>query len=112
MRNAFTFQRLSLLALLLTLAAFISADGATPLYDFDGDGRADFAVRRLNGVDTQLTWFILQSRDGFLAQQWGHQTIHGGDGQILPRTMMGTGNGTWRFSGLSPIIPRLCFGMY
>ena len=72
--------------LLLTLAfifgVFTGTAGAGTLYDFDGDGRADFTVRRMNGVGTQLTWFILQSRDGFLARQWGHETIHGGDGQM------------------------------
>ncbi len=37
--------------------------------DFDGDGKTDFAVTRREG-DSKV-WYILQSRDGFRAFQWG-----------------------------------------
>jgi hypothetical protein len=46
---------------------------ARPIYDFDGDGRSDIAVIRFSGDNTQFTWFILQSRDGFAAKIWGYQ---------------------------------------
>jgi hypothetical protein len=49
-----------------------------PLYDFDGDGRTDFAVMRFNGSNTPHMWFILRSRDGFLAQHWGYEFAPGG----------------------------------
>ncbi|HEY0428326.1 MAG TPA: FG-GAP-like repeat-containing protein [Pyrinomonadaceae bacterium] len=35
--------------------------------DYDGDGRADFAVYRTH----DKTWYLLQSRDGFSARQFG-----------------------------------------
>ncbi len=37
--------------------------------DFDGDGKADFAVTRSEGG--YKVWYIRQSRDGFKAFQWG-----------------------------------------
>lgn len=36
--------------------------------DYDGDGKHDIAVFR-EGV-----WYLLQSRDGFRAIQWGNAT--------------------------------------
>jgi hypothetical protein len=38
--------------------------------DFDGDGKSDFAAIRY-APDGGLTWFVLRSRDGFLAANWG-----------------------------------------
>ena len=37
--------------------------------DFDGDGKADFAITRNEGG--YKVWYIWQSRDGFKAFQWG-----------------------------------------
>jgi hypothetical protein len=43
--------------------------------DYDGDGKTDIAVyRRATGVPGQNYFYVQQSRDGFLAQQWG--SIH------------------------------------
>lgn len=42
--------------------------------DFDGDGKADFAVMRNEGdfqVGIYKVWYIWQSRDGFKAFRWG-----------------------------------------
>ena len=63
----------------LVLCSLRAAAGVStrPIYDFDGDGRADFAVIRFNGDNAQYTWFILQSRDGFSARNWGYQYASG-----------------------------------
>ena len=44
-------------------------DAPQTAVDFDGDGKADFAVTRKTG--NQLVWYVLQSRDGFTAAQFG-----------------------------------------
>jgi hypothetical protein len=42
--------------------------------DFDGDGRADYAVtRNENGLKI---WYVWQSTDGFLVKQWGVEFDH------------------------------------
>lgn len=51
---------------------------ARAIYDYDGDGKTDFIVKRFNGENTSFTWFILQSRDGFSARVWGYQSAAGG----------------------------------
>ena len=61
----------------LTAAAGVSAG---PIYDFDGDGKTDFVVKRQNGPNTQYQWFVLQNRDGFSVQNWGHQFVLGQGG--------------------------------
>ena len=38
--------------------------------DYDGDGKTDFAIYR----PSSGTWYLLQSRDGFKATQWGFST--------------------------------------
>lgn len=61
---------------LVVIFAFLMLDHnveGLPLYDFDGDGRSDFAVMRFDSPNTQHIWFILRSRDGFLAQHWGYE---------------------------------------
>lgn len=69
-----TRSRLSLIFLtLLLFALFDIIVFPQPIYDFDGDGRTDFVVERFRGPDTQLQWFILQSRDGFAVHNWGYQ---------------------------------------
>lgn len=75
----------------LTVAAGISP---RPIYDFDGDGRTDFIVKRQNGPDTQLQWFILQSRDGFAVRNWGYQFSAG---QAADNNSFGDfdGDGKW-----------------
>lgn len=58
---------------------------AGAVYDYDGDGRTDFIVKRNNGDNISFTWYILQSRDGFAARVWGYQyPVNGGfnDGEI------------------------------
>ncbi len=56
--------------------------------DFDGDGKADFAVtRNINGLKY---WYIWQSTDGFRVSQWGIATDqntsgdYDGDGKYDP----------------------------
>jgi hypothetical protein len=61
-----------LTSLYLLLGVIPNTEGR-PINDFDGDGRTDFAVLRYSGPNTPHMWFILRSRDGFLAQQWGYE---------------------------------------
>jgi hypothetical protein len=70
--------RAIVLALLFIFPGLVLNTQASAIYDYDGDGRSDFIVKRFNGPNTQHTWFILRSRDGFLAQQWGYQSDVGG----------------------------------
>ena len=56
--------------------------------DFDGDGKADFAITR--NIDGQKYWYIWQSTDGFRLSQWGISTDqntsgdYDGDGKYDP----------------------------
>ena len=54
----------------LFLVAGAQSIRAGAVGDYDGDGKTDFAVVRRND-DLSLTWFILQSRDGFRAADFG-----------------------------------------
>ena len=59
-------------------------------FDFDGDGRTDFAVFR----PTNAVWYLLNSRDGFAAAQFGLQ-----QDVIVPADYDGDGKtdvATWR----------------
>jgi hypothetical protein len=83
------------LALLLIVYPALSHTAqARALYDFDGDGRTDFAVQRSNGSGTSYTWFILQSRDGFTARVWGYE-FPSGQGGDLPGWGDYDGDGKW-----------------
>jgi hypothetical protein len=80
--------------LILCFFNAINAGSHRPIYDFDGDGRTDFIVKRYNGPDTQLQWFILQSRDGFTVRNWGYQFQ---TGQAADNDSLGDfdGDGKW-----------------
>lgn len=70
-------HKLTLKSVLIVVFTFLAAADnleARPLNDFDGDGRTDFAVMRFSGPNTPHMWFILRSRDGFLAQHWGYES--------------------------------------
>jgi hypothetical protein len=72
--------------LILCFLTAVKGGATRPIYDFDGDGRTDFIVKRFNGPNTQLQWFILQSRDGFTVWNWGYQFqagIGAGDNDAL-----------------------------
>jgi len=62
-------------SILVIIIIFLSMTDclARTIYDFDGDGRMDFIVKRQNGPGTSFNWFILQSKDGFAARTWGYQ---------------------------------------
>ena len=55
----------------LSVSAF-SQNMFRKVNDFDGDGKADFAVTR--DIDGLRYWYILQSTDGFRGFQWGNNT--------------------------------------
>ncbi|HEV2798877.1 MAG TPA: FG-GAP-like repeat-containing protein [Pyrinomonadaceae bacterium] len=67
-----------------------------PLFDFDGDGKADVSVFR----PTQATWYLSRSRDGFAAEQFGLSTDvlapadYDGDGKT-DIAVWRPANGTW-----------------
>jgi len=58
---------------------------ALPVYDFDGDGTADFAVQRFSGPNTQLSWHLLGSHSGYNAANFGYQFANfvAGDAPVL-----------------------------
>jgi len=58
--------------MLIVSPAFLHTAQARAVFDFDGDGRTDFIIRRLTAVGTPITWYINQSRDGFFAVTWGY----------------------------------------
>jgi hypothetical protein len=65
------------ICILLVLLLFTFQINAGPvktraIYDFDGDGRTDFAVMRIV-ENASYTWFIMQSRDGFTVRTWGYE---------------------------------------
>jgi len=68
-------------ALIVTFGLLCGTSIASPVYDFDGDGTADFAVRRNNGSGMQYTWHMLGSQNGYTAANFGYQfpTGEGGD---------------------------------
>ena len=55
----------------LILILWQSTSAAKTEYDFDGDGKTDPVVWRGDSSTFQRTWYILRSRDGFFAIQWG-----------------------------------------
>ena len=70
---------------MLLLSVLCNTPAAAPVYDFDGDGTADFAVKRSSGANTQLSWHILGSRDGYTATTFGYQfaNFEAGDATVL-----------------------------
>lgn len=68
-------NKILLLSFFLTTTAFVSR--ARAIYDFDGDGRTDFIVRRAEAADSPFNWYIFQSRDGFVARTWGYRFAPG-----------------------------------
>jgi FG-GAP-like repeat len=48
----------------------ISAKAASAVFDYDGDGKTDPVVIR-QPSNGSLTWYVLQSRDGFKSTAWG-----------------------------------------
>jgi len=96
----------SLLAFCM-LCLLIPVVKAGPIYDFDGDGRTDFIVQRQNGPGTQLQWFILQSSDGFTAQNWGYQFpvgLEAGDNNAFGDF---DGDGKWDITVVRMMAPSL-----
>ena len=67
------FGILSFAAVLIALTSSVEAQNMfRKVNDFDGDGRADYAVtRNENGLKV---WYMLQSTDGFKAFQFGLDT--------------------------------------
>ncbi|HLM02799.1 MAG TPA: VCBS repeat-containing protein [Pyrinomonadaceae bacterium] len=65
-------SKITLLNSILIILCLSTTLFAAPT-DFDGDGKTDFAIVRYN-ADGALTWYILQSRDGFRANDWGRDT--------------------------------------
>ena len=65
--------RTLLLGSFLTASVALASAGQANMFqkasDFDGDGRADFAVIRDQGG--QKIWYVWQSTDGFKAIHWG-----------------------------------------
>jgi hypothetical protein len=76
MKWSFRKLRSALLSLSIFLPLLQSVEART-IYDFDGDGKMDFIVKRQNGSGTSYTWFILRSRDGYYARTWGYQSAPG-----------------------------------
>jgi hypothetical protein len=76
--------------------------------DFDGDGRADFAVTRDEGGNR--VWYIWQTSDGFRVLQWGSSTDqnapgdYDGDGKTDP--------GIFRKEVISATSMRYSFWVY
>ena len=64
------FVIFSLAAVLIALTSGVSAQNMfRKINDFDGDGRADYAVMRTeNGLKV---WYVWQSTAGFAGVQWG-----------------------------------------
>jgi hypothetical protein len=58
-----------LTAFLLTTALCAEALPPAP-FDYDGDGKTDILVRRLNS-DNNYIWYALESKNGFNATVWG-----------------------------------------
>lgn len=94
MRHLSPILRSRILIISLILVVFTGSAAARAIYDFDGDGRTDFAVQRFNGPGTSHTWFVLQSRDGFSAQTWGYQ-FPLGEGGDQPGLGDYDGDGKW-----------------
>lgn len=92
------------LILVLMLSVFAGSAAARTIYDFDGDGRTDFAVQRFNGPGTSFTWFVLQSRDGFCAQTWGYQ-FPSGQGADSPGLGDYDGDGKWDVTVVRRMLP-------
>lgn len=69
---------------------------ATAVLDFDGDGKTDAVV--LRNEAGKIFWYILGSRDGFMAFPWG-QDVAGWEDKFVPRDYDGDGKcdiAVWR----------------
>ena len=64
------FARLALTSLAFAVVSSVNAQSMfEKINDFDGDGKADFAVTRQEG--NQLIWYLWQTTAGFKAVHWG-----------------------------------------
>src|SRR4051812_25437275 len=80
----------SLFFLVLVVIVGFQTSRAAALFDFDGDGKTDpVVVRNENG---KLVWYILGSRDGFMAAQFG-QFVAGFEDEFAPADY--DGDGKW-----------------
>ena len=68
-------MRKKIFHVLLLMFSLVSVLSAAPaVWDYDGDGKTDFLIKRgvNNGDNTyQNHWYILRSRDGFFFTHWG-----------------------------------------
>jgi hypothetical protein len=67
MKNSL-FTAINLFCLIFLLQIYPIFAGQNT-YDYDGDGKSDLIVGRLEG--NNYIWYILKSRDGFSANVWG-----------------------------------------
>ncbi len=82
--------------LLLVILLGLQPCWAAAVLDFDGDGKTDpVVVRNENG---KIVWYILGSRHGYMAFQWG-QSILGMEDEFVPADYDGDGKcdiAVWR----------------
>jgi spore coat protein A, manganese oxidase len=78
----------------------------TVVGDYDGDGKADLAVRRSKTADGHSLWYIHRSKEGDLVSQWGLSTDevavadYDGDGKTDIAVMRNSNDGAeskWQF---------------
>jgi hypothetical protein len=77
----------AIITFILTLSDSSGSTGGKARMDFDGDGKTDIAVYSFEitgNLFRELTWHVMQSRDGYKVVRWGAQDNNSGgffDGQ-------------------------------
>ena len=64
------FRKYAFVLMACLFITTVHAKAAPALFDYDGDGKTDILVRRLNS-NNNFVWYALESRDGFNATVWG-----------------------------------------